>query len=89
MHGDGVTEQQWREIVDCFDGRCAYCLCKASDLQQEHVIAVALGGEHSPDNVVPACRVCNASKRNRTLLACLNERLAIGARMGRMFAEVA
>lgn len=60
-----LTLHQWQEILEVFDHRCAYCLCKATSLEQDHVIAISRGGGHTEDNVVPACRSCNATKSNR------------------------
>lgn len=58
----GVTPTQWLEIVETFDGRCAYCLRKGLPLEREHVIPLKRGGRDEPDNVVPACERCNCSK---------------------------
>ena len=43
---------------------CQYCGAKAPDakLTVDHVIPVALGGSDKPDNLVAACRDCNAGK---------------------------
>jgi len=43
-----------------FDGRCAYCGGTADTF--DHVIPITHGGRTTPDNIVPACRSCNASK---------------------------
>ncbi len=61
-----LTEEQWRDIVQYYDGRCAYCFGLFSRLEKDHVIPISKGGDHSADNVVPACRSCNASKNART-----------------------
>jgi 5-methylcytosine-specific restriction endonuclease McrA len=37
-------------------------------LQREHVIAIASGGADCPENVVPACGRCNASKGKKLLV---------------------
>lgn len=61
-----LTPEQWNEILDEFGHRCAYC---ASDgpLERDHVWPISRGGRHTRDNVVPACRSCNASKGSRIL----------------------
>jgi 5-methylcytosine-specific restriction endonuclease McrA len=41
-------------------------------LTQDHVTAVSRGGEHSADNVVPACRSCNSRKSNRSIITMVN-----------------
>jgi 5-methylcytosine-specific restriction endonuclease McrA len=65
----GVTRREWSEIVECFDGRCAYCLGPASEI--EHIVAISTGGLDEPSNVVPACKSCNASKGKKSLLQWL------------------
>jgi 5-methylcytosine-specific restriction endonuclease McrA len=43
---------------------CAYCSGLAVEI--DHVIPVSKGGSNALENLAPACRGCNASKRNRT-----------------------
>src|SRR2546428_7918769 len=43
---------------------CQYCGGQAENL--DHVVPRSRGGAHSWDNVVAACRRCNARKENRT-----------------------
>lgn len=59
-----LTEEQWKETVTHFKGGCAYC-GKKKKLEQEHFIPLSKGGEYSRDNIIPACRKCNASKMNK------------------------
>ncbi len=44
--------------------RCALChgVVTLDDLSFDHVVALADGGEHAPDNLVPAHRKCNEIK---------------------------
>ena len=42
---------------------CQYCGAKAENV--DHIIPKSRGGGHSWDNVVAACRPCNARKENR------------------------
>lgn len=57
-----LTHAEWVQILEYHDHRCAYCLRKMKRLEREHVIPVAEGGAHTADNIVPACRSCNARK---------------------------
>ena len=66
-----VSASDWTAIKEAFDRRCAYCLRQLTRLEQDHVTALSRGGEHTPDNVVPACRSCNARKGNRGILSML------------------
>ena len=45
--------------------RCQYCGAKAESI--DHVVPRSRGGGHEWENVVAACRPCNASKRDRLL----------------------
>ena len=45
---------------------CQYCGDKPAKLEVEHVIPRAQGGRNVWQNVVTACRRCNAHKRDRT-----------------------
>lgn len=68
-----LTTKEWRDILALFDNRCAYCFAPQSALlhvlHKEHIVPVSAGGPLIADNVVPACRSCNARKRNKSLLA--------------------
>lgn len=61
-----LTAPQWREILERYQHRCAYCGCKIDKLTMDHVIPLSKGGKHSADNVVPACAHCNQVKSVRT-----------------------
>lgn len=43
---------------------CAYCLVQAQTW--DHVIPLARGGSHDPENMAPACVSCNSSKGDQT-----------------------
>ncbi len=45
--------------------RCQYCHATAENI--DHVIPRSRGGTHTWDNVVAACRACNARKEDRML----------------------
>lgn len=66
-----LTPDEWKEIKELFDYRCAYCGTKLESPDQDHVIPLSKGGHHSADNVVPACKKCNSTKHNSSLLAFL------------------
>ncbi len=66
-----LTVPQWQEILEYFGHRCAYCNAQPERLEIDHITPVTKGGEHTPDNVVPACRSCNARKGNRPLAQML------------------
>jgi hypothetical protein len=45
-----------------FADTCAYCDSKEG-ITVDHVLAIAYGGLDEPDNIIPACRPCNCSKK--------------------------
>jgi 5-methylcytosine-specific restriction endonuclease McrA len=58
-----LTPQQWEALKAAWGG-CAYCGADDADLQKDCMLAISRGGRYTLDNVVPACRSCNASKCN-------------------------
>ncbi len=59
-----LTLDEWEDILFLFDHRCAYCMGVDLKLEQDHFIPVSKGGGYTLDNIVPACRPCNATKGN-------------------------
>lgn len=57
-----LTARQWDAILGFFENRCAYCGGEAKLLEMEHVTPVSRGGGTVAENIVPACRSCNARK---------------------------
>lgn len=63
------TSDAWREMLDYFGRRCAYCLRDIKTRsEKEHMTPLSRGGNHDAENIVPACRRCNAQKHTQTLL---------------------
>lgn len=62
-----LTSDEWQQILEFHQFRCVYCGCHPKKLEQDHVIPVTKGGQHTKENVVPACRSCNARKNSRLL----------------------
>ncbi len=58
-----LTDEQWESLREAWGG-CAYCGAEGVALQKDCVLALSRGGRYTLDNVVPACRSCNASKCN-------------------------
>lgn len=59
-----VTKRTRFEVLKRDNHTCRYCGASAPDatLHVDHVIPVALGGSDRPDNLVAACKDCNAGK---------------------------
>jgi 5-methylcytosine-specific restriction endonuclease McrA len=66
--GVRISAKVWREIKDAYGHRCAYCAASGVTMTREHVDPLTLGGQHVPENLVPACKPCNSAKQDRTIL---------------------
>ena len=72
-----LTHNQWREIVERYNGRCIYCGEIAKPVTQDHMIPLSRGGAHTASNVIPACRLCNSRKSARTVEEFMAGRVGI------------
>ena len=68
-----LTTQQWAVLQEIWGG-CAYCGADYADLQKDCVQPISRGGRYTLDNVVPACRSCNASKCNAEVTGWLRRK---------------
>jgi hypothetical protein len=62
-----LTSTEWLAILAEANGHCAYCGKQTEHLTLDHVIPLSKGGQHSANNVVPACGHCNDSKGIKTV----------------------
>ena len=60
-----LTQEQWKSILNTFGHRCAYCDRPRARLEKEHLRPLSRGGHTTADNIVPACRSCNAGKHKK------------------------
>jgi len=58
-----LTLDEWEAILEAW-GACAYCGVATGPFQKDCVLPISRGGRYTFENVVPACRSCNASKCN-------------------------
>lgn len=59
-----LTIEQWKNVKQHFDNKCAYC-GEQTSLAQDHFYPLHLGGEYSVSNIICACIKCNGSKGAR------------------------
>jgi 5-methylcytosine-specific restriction endonuclease McrA len=66
------TDAEWAAMLEYHGYRCAYCLRTDVKLERDHVIALYRGGQHSAENIVPACLKCNRGKKDRLVFYMVN-----------------
>jgi 5-methylcytosine-specific restriction endonuclease McrA len=59
------TPEEWENLVREYRHRCAYCFT-ASPVEPDHRVALSRGGSNRIENILPACRKCNARKHRMT-----------------------
>ncbi len=62
-----LTIADWQSLLAEHNHCCAYCRASGVRLEKDHVVPLTRGGSHTKSNIVPACRICNASKNHRTV----------------------
>ena len=72
-HDHDLTDEHWAALLEAWRG-CAYCGAVATPLQRDCVLAISRGGRYTLENVVPACRSCNASKCNAEVTSWLRHK---------------
>ena len=66
--GTGLTTKEWVEICRKAEFRCMACGVPASEkyhLQIDHIVPIKQRGLHQPDNLLPLCSRCGATKISR------------------------
>jgi 5-methylcytosine-specific restriction endonuclease McrA len=61
-----LSWKDWRDILKAYNNACFYCGATNVRLERDHLIPISVDGGHTVrDNIVPACRSCNARKGNK------------------------
>ena len=76
--GNGITKDQWLEMMSFFDFRCAYSdeyIGGKQNYQRtiDHIVPLNSGGEHEIWNLVPMTRSLNSSKQEKDMLEWYKE----------------
>ena len=72
--GNGITKEQWLEMMNFFDWKCAYSGEKMENNNTtngrtvDHIIALDNGGENEPWNIIPMKKGYNTSKHTKDML---------------------
>lgn len=59
--------QEWKELLEFFNGWCPYCGEAEQKLSVDHVVPVVKGGTNDISNLIPCCISCNTLKHTRLL----------------------
>lgn len=62
--GGQISEELRAAVYERDNSRCVYCGSE-EDLQCDHVVPLAKGGQTTFENLATACRPCNARKKDR------------------------
>ena len=74
LQGAGITKEQWLEMMQFFDFKCAYSGIYIGGEENkgirsiDHIIPISKGGEHEVWNCVPMDRSLNSSKRDTDIM---------------------
>ena len=61
------TYNQWVELCEVFDNKCAYCF-RGCKLTRHHVVPIAAGGSNLIANIIPARIRCNCHIHTKIIL---------------------
>lgn len=67
------THGQWLSLMAFWDYTCAYCDKRGGNLERDHVVPLAKGGEHTLSNIVSSCPSCNRKKETLDMRTWLND----------------
>jgi 5-methylcytosine-specific restriction endonuclease McrA len=63
--GTNFTPAEWLALVASHAGCCAYC-GEQGPMEADHRTPLSRGGSNAIENMLPACRRCNAKKHQMT-----------------------
>ena len=75
QQGRGVTKDQWREMMNFFDWKCAYSgeTLTKDTRSIDHIVPLNSGGDNMIWNCVPMTRNLNSSKQDKDMLEWYKE----------------
>ena len=75
QQGTGITKDQWLEMMQYFDWKCAYSGKRLTDKTRsvDHIIPLNSGGDNMIWNCVPMTRSLNSSKQDKDMLEWYRE----------------
>ena len=69
QRGNGITPDQWLEMMNFFDWKCAYSgvVLDSKNKTIDHIVPFTKDGEHEIWNIVPMNRSLNSSKQDKDI----------------------
>ena len=69
QQGNGITKDQWLEMMKFFDFKCAYSgiTLNTNNRSIDHIVPLAKGGAHEVWNCVPMNKSLNKSKKDKDI----------------------
>ena len=70
QQGDGITKDQWQEMMSFFDWKCAYSgeTLSKDNRSIDHIVPLNSNGDNMIWNMVPMLRSLNSSKNTKDML---------------------
>jgi 5-methylcytosine-specific restriction endonuclease McrA len=65
--GGKITNKEWQSVLDKYGHKCIYPGCNSNNVTMDHIIPLALGGEHIVENVQPLCLHHNCEKHTKII----------------------
>lgn len=57
-----ITAEEWKDLLDRYDYKCLCCGKTGIKLTLDHIMPLAMGGNHTIDNAQCLCSSCNSKK---------------------------
>lgn len=64
-----ITQKQIELLLNSYNNKCIYCavdVFRGINLHLDHKVPLSRNGDHTLENLVPSCKVCNLKKGTKT-----------------------
>jgi 5-methylcytosine-specific restriction endonuclease McrA len=65
-YNDPVYKKNRAIVLEASSYTCHYCKGPANEA--DHIIPVSFGGGNEIENLLPSCKSCNSTRKNKTLV---------------------
>lgn len=66
IYNDPIYKKNRRIVLEASAYTCHYCKGPANEA--DHIIPVSFGGGNEIDNLLPCCKSCNSTRKNKTMV---------------------